>query len=112
MANDELASEVSRPVDGEGAAPDEELIPGRLGQLENDLLPPGQNWHDPGRRLPDPHEGDAVSVGDILCGDPPPVDCLGPRLPRCLACWSEWDRAAGAWLDTCRGSDRHGCRRR
>jgi hypothetical protein len=47
MTDDELASEISRPVDCQRTTPDEELVSSQLGQLEDDVLPPSQNRHDP-----------------------------------------------------------------
>jgi hypothetical protein len=47
MANDELPGQVSRPVDGERPAPDQELVPGGCVQLEDEFLPARKEWHDP-----------------------------------------------------------------
>jgi len=76
MANDELAREISRTVDCQRTTPDEELVSGRLGQLEDDVLPPSQNRHDPSRGLPDSYVDDAIPPADVLRGDerrPAPV---------------------------------------
>src|SRR5712671_4219518 len=88
VADDELPGEVSRSVDGQRATPDQELVSSRIGQVNDDLLPPGQDRHDPGGRLPDAHENDAVPAGDIFRSDtgrPPPVQPrTGPKGDECL----------------------------
>src|SRR2546423_1177945 len=90
VADDELPGEVSRPVDGQRATPDQELVSSRSGQVNDDLLPPGQDRHDPGGRLPDAHENDAVPAGDIFrsdAGRPPPVQPrTGPEGDESLPC--------------------------
>ncbi len=48
MTDDEFAGKVPGPVDGKGPAPDEELVPSRGRQFEDDLLPPSQDRHHSG----------------------------------------------------------------
>jgi hypothetical protein len=88
MTDDELASEISRPVDCQRTTPDEELVSGRLGQLEDDVLPPSQNRHDPSGGLPDSHIDDAIPPADVLRGDtdrPSPIQPgAGPKGDECL----------------------------
>src|SRR2546423_1244186 len=76
VADDELPGEVSRTVDSQRPASDEELIPGRRGQFEDGVLPASEHRYDPSGRPPYPHKDDAVPAGDAPRGNagrPAPV---------------------------------------